>query len=324
MFKFVTSIYKDYKRKQILEEERYFINKKSKYVLFSGTLFNQNGDIRHVNDLYFIIYLLSFYKIPKENITLVLDLDILEEFKNAAMYKDIYEFILHYTGEIVDVKNFEKTFVRNKKEDLIFIASGHGDINGLAIGKNQYLSSDYFEDIASSKKATLLIMSQCFAGAFHHLDTRKNICVLGASEYQTSLSLPISNLLNSNEIIALNDVYLNNFIKFGLAFRPEIPINPFIFSLFITLLKPQIIKSPNKHIINIYKNTAAQTLNYLNTQERYFRIDKVYEIDKEKEKEKEEGKEEEKIQVLYDSKKSIQQQPYLLNKIMAARFQLSA
>jgi hypothetical protein len=315
LFKFINSVYQEYKRKAILEEDRYFFNKKNNYILFSGTLLGQNGDIRHVNDLYFIIYLFSYYHIPKENITLVVDKNILLEFNASPMYKDIYNFIISYTGEIIDVKEFESHYKRDQNKDLIFIASGHGNIDGLSIDQDQYLSPDYFEQISSATKATLLIMSQCFAGAFHHLDTRKNICVLGASEYQTSLSMSIDKLLNSDQVISLGDQNLNNFILNSLAFRPKIEINPFLFSFFITLLKPEIIKSPSKHMINVYKNTVAQTLNYLNDREKIFRIEQTFSIPQA-------ATGAGMMQVLYDSNKSIVQQPYLLNKIIAARFQL--
>jgi hypothetical protein len=313
LLKFVNTLYKDYKRKQILEEKRYLISNDNKYVLFSGTLLKQNGDIRHINDLYFIIYLLHVNKISNNNITLAVDKNILSELKDSPLYKDIYSLIIKFVGEVIDVLEFESLYKRNENKDLIFIASGHGDINGLAIGQNQRISSDYFESIASYRKGTLLIMSQCFAGAFHHLDTRKNICVLGASEYQTSLSIQIKDLLNSNQIKELEDKHLEDFILNGLAFRTDIPINPFIFSFFITIFKPEIIKSSNKHLINIYKSTASQTLNYLNTFQQIFRIEQVFDV------ESESGKQ----QILFDSNKSITQQPYLLNKIMAARFVIS-
>ena len=88
---------------------------------------------------------------------------------------------------------------------------------------NNYLiqiedSDNTFEKIALEKKSTLIIMSQCFAGAFHHLDTRKNICVMGASEYQKSLSIPIKKLVCHYKI----NEDLRKFLLHGLAFNPGI------------------------------------------------------------------------------------------------------
>ena len=93
------------------------------------------------------------------------------------------------------MKKFEAEFKRNDN-DLVFFASGHGAVNGLAIENQEsetitydFLTSDYFEEIADDKNSTYLFLSQCQAGAFHHLDTRKKICVIGASEYQNSMAL---------------------------------------------------------------------------------------------------------------------------------------
>lgn len=310
MIKFLKYLFKDYTRKQILEQERYLIDNNNSYVLFSGTALGEDGDLRHINDLYFIIFLLSFYKIPKENITLSIDLNILTEMENTILYENIAMLIRQYVGRIVDVTNFEFEYIRNKNKDLIFIASGHGNINGLHIGKNnKFINSDYFENLSTSKRSTLLIMSQCFAGAFHHLDTRKNICVLGASEYQESLSIPINKLIDN----PLIEPDLKNFIENAIAFKPDIAINPFLFSFFITLIKPASIQSNQKHLINIYKNTASLTLNYMKDTYQIFKVEAFIGPDK---------NELDKREKIIFQGKTITQQSYLLNKILAARIKI--
>ena len=305
MVGFFKSIYQEYKRKEIKEEKVCFFDNTNQYILFSGTALNQTGDKRHLNDLYFFLYLLIYYKVDKSSISLVVDIDIIEELKINPPYKEIALLIEKNVAQIIDIISFQDVFERDKKKNLIFLASGHGDINGLYIGKNNsYLTSDYFENSATYKSKTILIMTQCFAGAFHHLDTRKNLCVLGASEYQESLSIPINKLLIEN----IHSEALQNFVLNSLAFNQNIPINPFMFALFTTLINKDNLKTDNKHFINIYKSTTALTLQYLKRTVQVLKIDAVVEP-------KEDG---EKTEIIFD-RNTLIQQPYLLNKIVAAR-----
>ncbi len=312
MFKIFKSLRKEYYRQQILEQERYLIDKNNEYVLFSGTALGNDGDLRHLNDLYFIIFLLSFYEIPKDNIILVVDLDILKEMEKNSIFNGISKLITDKVGQLIDAQAFETTYKRDKNKDLIFIASGHGNINGLHIGKtNTFVNADFFEDIAIPTKGTLLVMTQCFAGSFHHLDTRKNICVLGASEYQESLSIPINKLISNINI----EENLSNFLLNAIAFKSDIAINPFLFSFFLTLIHPDTIQSKKKHLINVYKNTASLTLNYMKDTHQIFKIESIIIPDDAIEDKREE--------IIFQGK-TITQQSYLLNKIMAARFIISA
>lgn len=304
-FKFFKHLYKDYKRKEILEEEKHIFDKESEFVLFSGTSLGDDADIRHINDLYFILFVLKHYRIEPNNITLAVDSNILSELESIPYYKDNISIIRDSIGKLIDVQDFEKDYKRSLNKNLVFFASGHGDINGLSIGKNQTtITSDFFEKIAIETKSTLIVMSQCFAGAFHHLDTRKNICVMGASEYQKSLSLPIRKLVEYYRI----DQDLADMLLYGLAFRPDIAINPFLFAFVITVVKPNnFIKSDKKHLINIYKSTAAITLEYMeNTYQLLSFI----------------GKKDQRNELIFDGIR-ITQQPYLLNKILAARYKIS-
>lgn len=305
MLKLFKSVYQDFKRKEAREQKRCFFNSSNQYVLFSGTSLGENGDLRHLNDLYFFLFLLNFFKIEKNSIYLVVDLDIIEELKSSSKYRDIASVIEQNVEHMIDVASFENTFKREENKDLIFLASGHGDINGLYIGKNKsYLTSDYFEDNATYSSSTVLIMTQCFAGAFHHLDTRKNLCVLGASEYQESLSLPINKLLLDD----VHDEVLQEFVLKALAFKDDIPINPFMFAMFTILINHNKLQTKNKHFINIYKNTTALTLKYLKNTAQSLRIEAVITPQTEGEK----------TEIIFDSN-TIIQQPYLLNKIVAAR-----
>jgi hypothetical protein len=301
---FFKSTYQDYQRKQVREEKRCFFDNSHEYVLFSGTALNENGDIRHLNDLYFFLFLLRHHNIDSKNIVLIVDLDIINELEQDPSYIQVVHVIRSNVKKIIDVTEFQSKFKRDKTRDLIFLASGHGDINGLFIGKNEtYITSDYFENIASYNSRTILIMTQCFAGAFHHLDTRKNLCVLGASEYQESLSLPIETLINNQ----LHSKDLQDFIRGGLVFRPQISINPFMFSLFTTLMNIDNLRT-KRHFINIYKSTTTFTLQYLKHTKHKLDIASVHQPSQPG------GR----TQIAFDGSKLIQQ-PYLLNKIIAAR-----
>lgn len=301
----------------VKETKTDFFNASTDYVLFSGTGVNGNGPIRHLNDLFIILYLFIKNSVPKENIYLSLDMKILDtldeitDHKKFKYFKDgtltfkevVFSTILD--KNIINIYDFEKTYDRDGK-DLVFIASGHGSISGLEIGddisNHATLSSDYFERISSNENKTLLIMSQCQAAAFHHLDTRKNICVMGASDYQSSVSLNLKSMLNYS--IESHKEFIDNF-----TFKENIPINPFIFSLFYVLTqKENLIVHENKHLINLFKYTAASTLDYLSKSgKREIHISKEELLSNEED-----------TFVLTFNERVLIQQPFLLNKIMAA------
>ena len=294
-----------------------FFNANTHYVLFSGTGVNGNGPIRHLNDLFIILYLLIKNNIPKENIYLSVDIKILDTLDEITDYKKFKYFadatltfkevILSTVLEknIIDIYDFEKIYDRDSK-DLVFIASGHGSISGLEIGDNisnyPTLSSDYFETISTNENKTLLIMSQCQAAAFHHLDTRKNICVMGASDYQSSVSLNLKSMLDYH--IESHKEFIDSF-----TFKDNIPINPFIFSLFYVLSqKESLIVHEHKHLINVFKYTAASTLDYLSKSgKREIHISKQELLNHQED-----------TFVLTFNERVLIQQPFLLNKIMAA------
>ena len=300
---------------EIREKRTNFFNNNTHYVLFSGTPKNGNGPIRHLNDLFIILYLINKNSIPRENVFLSIDTQILEDLDEVtsnkkfkyfeSANKTFKEVIKEWIPKenIIDICDFEENYKRDDK-DLVFIASGHGSISGLEIGDNQRkaLSSDYFENISSNKNKTILIMSQCQAAAFHHLDTRKNICVMGASDYQSSVSLNLKSMLDCT--ILKHREFID-----GFTFKENIPINPFIFSLFYVLSqKETLINSEKKHFINIFKYTAASTLDYLSKSGKR----EIYISKKDLEKVENE------VIVLSFKERILIQQPFLLNKIMAA------
>lgn len=298
------------------EKESLLFDPNSQFVLFSGTGVNGNGPFRHLNDLFIVLYLLLKKNIRPENIYITIDKAILNHLNARTNHKKFqlldngtktfYEIISALPEKnIIDVQSFEKDFNR-KKTDLIFIASGHGSIQGLSIDNgintSKFLSSDYFEDIADKKFRTILIMSQCQAAAFHHLDTRKNICVLGASDYQSSVSLPIIAMTN-NAILADH-----------LSFEQNIAINPFIFAFFIIMMNHEnIIINKNKNIINLFKYVAATTLDFLSkTGHREIVIEKQKIVDMQGDY----------LKLRFDERILVQQ-PFLLNKILAARIKFT-
>lgn len=295
------------------ETSKNLFNSESQYVLFSGTSLNGNGAFRHLNDLFIILFALIQRKIPKERIYIVIDKRILENLDTKTNSKIISinnvsltfsEYITNNVDNIIDVINFEKEFIRGNN-DLVFIASGHGAVQGLSIENNKtFLSSDYFENICTNdENSTYLIMSQCQAGAFHHLDTRKDICVIGASEYQNSISIPLNSMVSDVN-------FIHNF-----SFWNGIAINPFIFSLFIVILNinnENIINNSKKNIINIFKFVASSTISYVSAQinNRKIVIPKDLVL-------KSKGD----FEILVEN--ITIQQPFLLNKILASKTILS-
>ncbi len=298
------------------EKTTYLFNPDAQFVLFSGTGVRGNGPFRHLNDLYIILYLLIRKDVNPKNIFLAIDTEVLKHLnartnnkKFSQLFngsKTFYEIITDTLPKknIIDVHLFEATFKRTKS-DLVFFASGHGSIQGLTIDDGQetkVLSSDYFEQIASKKHRMVLIMSQCQAAAFHHLDTRKNICVLGASDYQSSVSLPIIAMTGRAD---LSEAF---------SFEDKIAINPFIFAFFIIMMNhDQAILNNNKNIINLFKTVAATTLDYLSkTGQRELIIEKTKILNMQGDY----------LTFKFDERILVQQ-PFLLNKILAARIKFS-
>ena len=296
------------------ENNKKLFDKKSQFVLFSGTCLSGNGAFRHLNDLFLILYTLISKDIDKNQIYLVIDLKILENLNNKTQDKKIslfgqeftfLSFFENYISEenFIEATEFETKFKRYDN-DLVFFASGHGAVNGLAIEKKEkeiieynFLTSDYFEDIADNKNSTYLFLSQCQAGAFHHLDTRKQICVIGASEYQNSISIPIN--------FMFNQVSISN-----LSFENNIAVNPFVFSFFMVILYLEngIINNKKKNIINIFKYIASSTIEYV---ANLYKNKKII-ITKE-------FIESENHRIEYSVENLIIQQPFLLNKILASK-----
>lgn len=280
----------------------YIFDKNNQFVLFSGTKLDEEGDYRHLNDLFFILYLLVKYGVKRDNIYLYIDINILNYLdkitKNKMFQDDLtYREYINKHAIVVDMKYFDD-FKRDYEKDLIFFSSGHGNIEGISNGKlDSYITPCFFENIASDNKNTFLFLTQCFAGAFHHLDTRKNICVIGASEYQNSVSLPIKkyNLVkNSQEIEE----------KF--SFYENIAINPFIYIFFIKILTLDSINRDKKHLLNIYKYVVSGTLELVKQDIRF--VLNIKEIRKDT------------IEITLPYK--MIQQPYLLNKIKASEIYL--
>ncbi len=246
----------------------------NQFVLFSGTSFDNDQDVfRHLNDLFFILFVLYKKGIKANNITLVADLKAIDYLNDKTLAKKValiknkkltyYEIIHEIVEDFIDPKEFELKFKRNEKQNLIFFSSGHGNIHGLSIG-NKFLTPDYFEENIINDKLTFLYLSQCMAGAFHHLKPMKNFIVLAASEYQSSISIPITKMKmtsNYKEIIQ----------KF--SFYDNIAINPFIFTFFINvLLSETLIKRKDKTILNLYKYINSSTIELIKDNEMEFKI----------------------------------------------------
>lgn len=295
------------------ENQKKLFDSSSQFILFSGTCLQGNGAFRHLNDLFFVLYTLASKCVKKNQIFLAIDLTILENLDTKTQNKKILllgkeftflSFFKTYISEenFIDVKKFEAEFKRDDN-DLVFFASGHGAVNGLAIEKQEnetitsdFLTSDYFEEIADDKNSTFLFLSQCQAGAFHHLDTRKKICVIGASEYQNSISIPVNLMFNHQGIS-------------NLSFVENIAINPFLFSFFIVMstIEETMKYNKKKNIINIFKYIATSTIQYVSNLYQYKRviITKDF-IDSDNQK------------LEYTIENLVMQQPFLLNKILAS------
>lgn len=295
------------------ENRKKLFDAESQFILFSGTCLHGNGAFRHLNDLFFVLYTLVSKGVAKNQIFLAIDLTILQNLDVKTQYKKIFllgqeftflSFFEKYISEenFIDVSKFEITFNRTDN-NLVFFASGHGAVNGLAIEKQKnetitydFLTSDYFEEVADNKNSTYLFLSQCQAGAFHHLDTRKKICVIGASEYQNSISIPV-NLMFGQQGIS------------NLSFEDNIAINPFLFSFFLVMsnVEETIKYNKKKNIINIFKYIATSTIQYVSNLYQYKRVIITKEfIDSDSQK------------LEYTIENLVMQQPFLLNKILAS------
>lgn len=283
-----------------------FDNQNNNYVLFSGTSFLDEQDVfRHINDLFFVLFLLVNKGISKENITLAVDLEALEYLDKKTKNKKIKlftefeqtykEMVYSSVDNLIDVANFEQEFQRDKTKNLIFFASGHGNIHGLSIGKTKtFLSPDYFEKNIVKDKITFLYLSQCIAGAFHHLDTRNKIVVLGASEYQSSVSIPIRKLKLTKDHKTIEKLF---------SFYENIPINPFIYTFFINiLLADSLIKRESKNVLNLYKYINSNTIELIKNDDVKIFIN-ISKLDS--------------SIVELNIPQKIVQQPYILNKILA-------
>lgn len=297
----------------MVDDNKVLFDSKNQFVLFSGTHLQGNGAFRHLNDLFLILYILVLKGVGKSQIFLSIDLSILENLDNKTQNKVVTLFGKEYTfssffNEHIDKENFinsnqfEAVFKR-EDNDLVFFASGHGAVNGLAIENYEdskishtFLSSDYFEDISDNKNSTYLFLSQCQAGAFHHLDTRKKICVMGASEYQNSISIPINLMFTHKSVV-------------NLSFVENIAINPFLFSFFITILniKEGMKYNKKKNIINVFKYIASSTIQYASNlyQNKKIIITKEF-------------IESDNNRLEYTVENLVIQQPFLLNKILAS------
>jgi hypothetical protein len=291
----------------LIENKINFFRNNCKYVLYSGSSLKIEEDaFRHLNDLFLMHLMLISKNIPIKNIILVIDTDILNEIDSKTNNKKTPKFNITFkeffekkSNNIIDINKFEKSFVRDKGKDLVFISSGHGSIDGLENSKNNtYITYDYFENNASSENRTILLMSQCLAGAFHHLDTRKNICVIGASEYEYSVSLDFFTLCS---LFGENS---NSFYQ-ALSFFDGVAINPFLFSFFsASLYSDDLMKyHRNKNLIHIYKYTAASTNKILQKVQR--RIDLELSTDS-------------KSKEFRPESTTVIQSPFLLNKNLAS------
>lgn len=295
------------------ENRKNLFDAKTQFILFSGTCLQGNGAFRHLNDLFFVLYTLVLKGVDRYQIFLAIDLSILNKLDLKTQNKKImllgkeYTFLSFFETHIaaenfINVHLFNATFKRNDN-DLVFFASGHGAVNGLAIEKQigetisyDFLTSDYFEEIAENKNATFLFLSQCQAGAFHHLDTRKKICVVGASEYQNSISIPVNLMLGHPSIS-------------NLSFVDNIAINPFVFSFFLVMrnVEDAIKYNKNKNIINVFKYIATSTIQFVSNLYQYKRVIITKEfIDSDSKK------------LEYTIENLVMQQPFLLNKILAS------
>lgn len=293
-----------------LNEEVPFFREGCQYVLFSGSSLSHKEEdaYRHLNDLFFILILLMQYSVKPENIVLVIDIEILNVLDRKTHNKllpNIHDKTFNQVfaencGVVIDLNDFSPSFKKDG-HDLTFFASGHGAINGLNnLKTGGFITSDFFEEIATEETRTTLIMSQCYAGAFHHLDTRKNICVIGASEYQSSLSLDLEFMLG------IFPPQYKSIISNNLQFFQNIAINPFIFSFFCSVFfHKDIIINSKKHMINIYKYTAAGTYDILSRLQNHL----LYEAYKAESSDRR----------FIDNEQDILQSSFMLNKILAAR-----
>ena len=113
---------------EIREKRTNFFNNNTHYVLFSGTPKNGNGPIRHLNDLFIILYLINKNSIPRENVFLSIDTQILEDLDEVtsnkkfkyfeSANKTFKEVIKEWIPKenIIDIFDFEENYKRDDKD----------------------------------------------------------------------------------------------------------------------------------------------------------------------------------------------------------------
>ena len=118
--------------------------------------------------------------------------------------------------------------------------------------------------------------------------------MLGASEYQSSVSIPIKKLKHTKDHQTIEELF---------SFYENIPINPFIYTFFINLLLVDtLIKRESKNILNLYKYINSNTIVLIKNDDVKIYIN-LSSINKDV--------------VELSIPQKIVKQPYLLNKILA-------
>ena len=95
-----------------------FFSNDNFYVLYSGTsLYEEEDAFRHLNDLYLMLMMILNKGVIKDNILLVMDVDILSHLDIKTNSKlinglKIKDFLEASTSEILDINDFQSKYER--------------------------------------------------------------------------------------------------------------------------------------------------------------------------------------------------------------------
>lgn len=163
------------------------------------------GD-RHIYDIQFAVKVLKKKGVPLSNISILIDyntpptISYLENIGTGIKVQEINQF-----HTVANSKNLD---------NLVICVYGHGNHDGID-GKIKLKSSNIVSSINSGVKNCVVIFGQCYSGIYNYHDafltTHPNICFLGATNFNTSVSSPFSTAFLKDSDL-LNDWVANIFM----------------------------------------------------------------------------------------------------------------
>lgn len=198
------------------------------------------GD-RHIYDIQFATKILKKRDVPLSNISILIDYNAPP---TIAYLKSI--------GTEITIQNIDHfQAVANSKKDLdnlIVCIYGHGSHNGID-GKINLKLNHIVSAIDIQIKNCAIIFGQCYSGIYNYHDAflidRPNICFLGATNFNTSLSSPLNTAFIEDPELS------NNWIA-----------NIFMAFIFLSFIYPHEYDADGDNkltLVDIFKNASSLT-----------------------------------------------------------------